>query len=132
MNLRKPAFRLFTIGAAIAAATALSAKAASADIGVSTTGALLTCNVYSDSKFNGHADCKLTDTKADSHSVYAVTQVVGFSSFTYKNVGGNGTVLNFTRPFTADGESPYIFRYKVCRDVQFGSDNCSPWFGVSL
>jgi hypothetical protein len=130
MNLRKSARRLFTVGA-IATVTAIApSTAAFAGIGVSTTGAFLYCNTYNDGALQGgHADCVLTDTSADSHSVYAVMQVDAWPSRRYDNSGGTGTTLHFTDHFWSDVVN-WDYHYKVCRNVRFGSDNCSDWVHI--
>lgn len=129
MNVRKSTFRLFTIGAIVAAAAVCSSTAAFAGVGVSTTGAFLTCNTYNDGNGSGHADCTLTDTAADSHSVYAVMQADGYPSVRYNNTGGYGTSMSFTYRFGTDTPQ-WDFYYKVCRNIQFGFDNCSGWVHI--
>ena len=129
MKLRKSLFRLFTIGTIVAAAAVCSSTAAFAGVGVSTTGAFLTCNTYNDGGGRGHADCTLIDTKADSHSVYAVMQADGYSSHRYNNTRGNGKSVSFTDRFATDTPH-WDFYYKVCRDIQFGFDNCSGWVHI--
>jgi hypothetical protein len=130
MNVRKSTFRLFTIGAIVAAAAVCSSTAAFAGVGVSTTGAFLSCNTYNDGNGSGHADCTLTDTAADSHSVYAVMQADGYRSVRYNNnKGGYGTSRSFTYSFVTDTPQ-WDFYYKVCRDIQFGFDNCSGWVHI--
>lgn len=129
MNLRKITFRLLSIGTIAASTTALSASAANAGVGVSTTGASLTCNTYNDGNGLGHADCILTDTAADSHSVYALMHVDGYAGVRYNDTGGSGTRLNFTYWFGTD-TLYWDFYYRACRNVQFGSDNCSAWVDI--
>jgi hypothetical protein len=129
MDLRKSGRQLILVGAVVAAAVLGTSSAAFAGIGVSTTGASLYCNTYNDGGFRGHADCWLSDTSADSHSVYALLQVDGYATHRYNNTGGNGTTLNFTDRFSSDVVH-WDYHYKVCRNVQFGSDNCSGWVHV--
>jgi len=92
---------------------------------VSTTGGSLTCNVYQTPKFRGYADCWLTDTAADSRQVYAVTQVERFPTKRTTNNRGSGQTIAFRENINID--SRFEYRYKVCRQVNFGGDNCSGW-----
>jgi hypothetical protein len=56
-------------------------------------------------------------------------QVDGYSSVRYNNTGGSGTNLNFTYRFGTDTPH-WDFYYRACRNVQFGSDNCSGWADI--
>lgn len=108
----------------------LTPTAASAGTTLTTTGASLMCNVYKTGTFTGYADCWLTDTLADSHQVYALPQEEAFPTERRTNSGGNGTTLYFREYINGDTVHWY-WSYKVCRDVKFGSDNCSSWQTVS-
>ena len=119
------------VGAAAAisgVAGMLTPTAASAGTTLTTKGASLMCNVYQTGTFTGYADCQLTDTLADSHQVYAVTQEEAFPTKRYTNSKGFGKTLSFRENFEGDTVHWY-WSYKVCRDVQFyeGRDNCSGW-----
>jgi hypothetical protein len=130
MNLRQSAFRLSAVGAVATAAVVCFSTSAFAGIATSTTGATLYCNTYNDGNFQGHADCWLADTQADGDSVYAVMQADGWGSRRYNWYGGNGTTGVFTDNFGSDVVD-WDYHYKVCRDVSFGSDNCSDWVHIS-
>ena len=129
MKLRKSALGLAGVGAVLTAAAVFSATTASAAVGVSTTGAFLACKSYNDGNGAGHAVCALTDTAADSHSVYANLQVDGYAGVRYNNTGGNGTTLNFTYWFGTDTPHWDLY-YRACRNVQRGVDNCSGWVHI--
>ena len=103
----------------------VTATPAFAGTTLSTTGASLMCNVYQTSQFRGYADCWLTDTAADSRQVYAVTQVERFPTKRTTNNRGSGQTIAFRENIYIDGR--FEFRYKVCRQVNLGGDNCSVW-----
>jgi hypothetical protein len=104
----------------------VTATSASADGNtVTTTGGSLMCNVYQTAKFRGYADCSLTDTAADKQQVYAVTQVERFPTKRTTNSQGSGKTLPFHENIGID--SRFEYRYKVCRQVNLGGDNCSGW-----
>lgn len=115
--------------AAVTAASIAPATAASTYVGspsVATTGAALTCDIYRTSAFGGTVTCRLRDTLADSRSVYAVLQTDSWPSARINNTGGSGTTLNFSRTWGSDVTHPN-FHFKVCRNNQWSSDNCSGW-----
>ncbi len=103
----------------------VTATPAFADNTVSTTGGSMMCNVYQTAKFRGYADCWLKDTVADDRQVYAVTQVERFPTERTTNNRGSGQTIAFRENIHID--SRFEFRYKVCRQVNLGGDNCSPW-----
>lgn len=97
-----------------------------ADNTVTTTGGSIMCNVYQTHRSGGYADCWLKDTLTDKKQVYAILQTDGWPSTRKSNSGGDGTTLSFTHKFGSDVPH-WEFKYKVCRKVNLGSDNCSPW-----
>ena len=103
----------------------VTATPAFADNTVFTTGGSIMCNVYQTAKFRGYADCWLKDTTADDRQVYAVTQVERFPTERTTNNRGSGQTIAFRENISID--SRFEFRYKVCRQVNLGGDNCSQW-----
>ena len=112
------------------AAAVLVADQALAGATMQTTGGSLMCNVYVTGRTTGKADCWLRDTAADNQQVYAQTRVESFPVQRVTNSGGSDTKLAFTRSFWGDGPH-WTFAYRVCRQRNLGSDNCSSWQRVT-
>jgi len=70
-------------------------------------------------------DCDLTDSLADSHSVYVEWSQDGFDERRLENHDGAGSTLFVSDALqNLDGSFQRI-RWHVCTDVQFGGDDCS-------
>jgi hypothetical protein len=121
----RAAFVAIAVPVALGLSVVTATSAFAAGNTVSTTGGSLTCNVYQTAKFRGYADCWLTDTAADSRQVYAVTQVERFPTKRTTNNRGSGQTITFRERIDID--SRFEYRYKVCRQVNLGGDNCAGW-----
>jgi len=126
---RSRAARLAVAVPAALIVAVLVAEPALAGSTVRTTGASLMCNVYKTGRWSGYADCWLTDTLSDKKQVYAVTRSEGFPQQRTTNNYGGGITLPFRKTIAID--SRFVWAYQVCRQVNVGSDNCSPWVTVA-
>ncbi len=95
----------------------------------STTGAQATCSlqtwatrIHDDT---AQIDCDLSDTEKDGHSVYVEWWQDGYGSIQLRNDKGNGNTIHVADArLNYDGSFGTAY-FKVCRDIQFGRDNCS-------
>ncbi len=95
----------------------------------STTGAKATCSLQTRATRihddTAQIDCQLSDTKADSHSVYVEWWQDGFGHIQLRNSKGAGHTIHVADARTNYDGSFETAYFKVCRDVQFLPDNCS-------
>jgi hypothetical protein len=95
----------------------------------STEGAQATCSLQTWTTYvpndNAQIDCDLTDTLADHHSVYVEWWQDGFGHIQLRNDSGAGQTVHVSDArYNGDGSFGTAY-FKVCRDIQFGPDNCS-------
>jgi hypothetical protein len=93
-----------------------------------TTGAAASCTMRSwDGTIrNKYADisCDISDTAGDSHSVYVEWWQDGFGKVRMNNHDGVGHTTH-SYDSRQGSDSFQTLYWRVCRDVQFGHDNCS-------
>lgn len=94
----------------------------------STTGAWANCGITTSNGLvrdqYARITCSLKDTACDSHSVYVQWWQDGYGKVRLNNTSG----CNTTRQLgdSRYSHDPFIaLRWRVCRDVQWGDDNCS-------
>ena len=97
----------------------------------STSGASANCTVYAGitdiHSDTAQIDCDLSDTSADSNSVYVGWKQDGFGTVSLYNNNGNGSTIHVEDARTNAGDGSFTtLQWKVCRDQAF-SDNCSSW-----
>jgi hypothetical protein len=122
------------VGAAVIAATTVltmtdASAATSSTVTRSTTGAKASCHfstwgvvIHDD---HAQINCSLSDTAADSHSVYVEWWQDGFGHVQLKNSNGSGSTKSVVDARqNGDGSFETLY-FKVCRDVQLLPDNCS-------
>lgn len=95
----------------------------------STTGDAATCTMKSWAGAihdqNASISCDISDTKADSHSVYVDWWQDGYAKVRLTNHDGSGhTTHSYDARTNGDGSFETLY-WHVCRDVQWGGDNCS-------
>lgn len=66
----------------------------------------------------------LDDIKCDSHSVYIEYEIADGDNKRFSNTKGCNTPASKLDLSIAEGRS---VDWKVCTNIQFGSDRCSPW-----
>lgn len=88
-----------------------------------TSGASATCTVPADLS---RIDCTLSDTASDSHPVFIAWEHGGGVGDRFKNDAGSGTTTDHGQGQLNQGDDYPFLNWKVCTDVQFGSDICSP------
>ena len=127
--------RLTGLIAAVAAAVLLMSNTAVADTwltaSASTTGARATCDVWTSTRYVdddlAYISCTIWDTSADGDAVYVGWQQDGYRTVSLYH--RNGYPTSFVRTdgrYNSDGSFGTL-RWRVCRDRQFYSDNCSGW-----
>ena len=112
---------------AIATATPASATVSPGyGQGRSTTGAAATCWVAKATSTTSTVTCTISDTARDGYSVYLDHQVLAFPRKQIHHSGGAGTSRTVT--FTVQSDTyRYNWHFRVCRQVEGWSDNCSTW-----
>jgi hypothetical protein len=99
----------------------------------STTGAAASCSLSTWDRYpnqywhNNMAQitCRLSDTVADSRSVYVEWWQDGFGHVRLSNTQGSGTTITVSDTrYNYDGSFGTAY-FKVCRKVNYGTDNCS-------
>lgn len=95
----------------------------------STTGAAASCTMRSWAAEihdqNADISCNISDTLGDSHSVYVDWWQDGYAKKRLTNHDGSGHVTqSYDARYNPDGSFGTLY-WRVCRDVQFGNDNCS-------
>jgi hypothetical protein len=105
-------------------------------LSASTTGAAATCSLQTRATIihddTAQIDCQLSDTLADSHSVYVEWWQDGFGHIQLPNTSGSGsTIAVEDARFNGDGSFQTAY-FKVCRNIQLGFDNCSSTMSWSI
>jgi hypothetical protein len=99
----------------------------------STTGASASCSLETWDAYPGRnprnqyarITCRLSDTVADSRSVYIQWQIDAFAPVRLSNTQGSGTTITVSDTrYNYDGSIRNAY-FKVCRKVNYGIDNCS-------
>lgn len=110
----------------IGANPAMATVSPSGQLTATTTGAKATCSLQKTAVNKAKATCTLFDTKADGYSVYIRDQVLLFPEHRWSFSGGAGK--STTNSWTVQSDTlQFNWHFRVCRQVELGSDNCSGW-----